>query len=198
MRYVTHRYTERGDTLVEVLLAITLMSVAITATYSIMTRMFATGMVAQERSQTQALMNGQAALIRDAQRRGDDDWTAIVDHAVDRTSLSEVSGDGCTATTYGGQNSPSTRWFYMDPAGATGVAGFKTFKGDNSSNSLLPSMPRKASFPRIGDGLWAETVKYTTSGQVYYDIYIKACWDSSYSNIRQQMKTIVRLYEPPK
>ncbi|OYW85809.1 hypothetical protein B7Z17_01620, partial [Candidatus Saccharibacteria bacterium 32-49-10] len=106
---------ERGDTLVEVLLSITILAVAITAAYTIMSRMFAVGMVSLERSQTQAILNGQAAMIRDAQRRANtfpQDWNAIKASALTGTP----NPDGCSGTRSGGINSPSTRWFFLDPA----------------------------------------------------------------------------------
>jgi len=193
------KLTERGDTLVEVLLAVTILATSISMSYTIMTRMFAVGMVALERSQTQAILNGQAALLRDAQHRyltGGDatDWNDI---ATNRIVLpAQLQEDGCTPMT--GSLTPtfttSGKWFFLDPTKANGVSPFKTVV----DGSIVPSpihIPRTGTYPSYNDGIWIEGVKYSAGGQSYYDFYLKACWDSPYASVRQQMKTVVRIFD---
>ena len=189
---------QRGDTIIEVLVAMTVLSLVVVTCYSIMTRGIAHVQISLERTTTQAMLAGEAAILRDAFRRyaqtsdpanssEDDDWDTItspgyVNELVENVSIPADSANGCSV--------PGVDRFYFDPLDETNP------RQPKKHISPLQTV-RAGTIPKYGDGMWIEGYKVEPLGPAkpYYDFYIKACWDSPYGGVRQALLTTVRLYD---
>lgn len=197
---------DSGDTLIEVLVAMTALSVVITLSYAVMTRSFAQGQVSLERTATQGMVAGQISMLRDIFARhelslaemGTDTsggWATIAGDYMTNVDLSVPTGaqilESARATTCGSNVDDTDKLFYLDPEGA-----------DDASIGLIPfsdenGFIRQGTFPKYGDGMWIEGYRITPSSTArpYYDFYVKACWDAAISGDRQVLVTNVRFYE---
>ena len=184
---------ERGDTLIEVLLALAVMAMVITVSLRTMNDGFSKLMVSAQRSETQALIYGQMALIRAAHTKAEEststagDWTKIL------TAVAPVgtvaNANGCTAIA-------GSKFWFTTPVGA----------GSNWTDATVSinftQTTSSLSYPVPGNGLWVEFIKKDTDNNAgtkndnYYEFYVKACWNGpGSSTTKQQIKSVMRLYE---
>lgn len=192
MRKLTANH-QRGDTLVEVLIAMAALATVVSLFYSIMQNSYAQGQIALERTVTQARMNGQAAMLREAQARavaGDaTTWTAIVArvNVLNAPAIYPTPRDETACVPESERDATRLR-FYLEAPDAGGVQ-VRATEGNK----------RSSSYPIPGDGMWIEGFKIggTQAGgaQPYYAFYLKGCWTSSFGGQDQAMRTIVRLYD---
>lgn len=173
---------ERGDTLVEVLMAIVIISVVIVGAMTMMSRGLAVAQIALEHSQTRLLINSQMEMLRFARDTYVKDktnanalqWQAVVT----ASNANAVNYDG-SCNVSGGKTG-----FYMTK-NATQV----------TRNTYTPSTP--AALPSPGQGLWVETVLSPGGVQpAYVDFIVRACWQGSGSTGQQRTVTAQRLYDP--
>lgn len=180
MAYSTH--TERGDTLVEVLMAIVILSMVIVGTLTIMSRGLAAAQVALEHSQVRLGVNSQMEMLRFARDSylsnpaspSGLQWSAI------------VSGSNTNTITYNNSCNvtPSKQGFYLTK-NATQV----------TRTNYTASAPQTIAVP--GQGMWVETVASAPAvTPAYVDFVIRACWQGSGSAGQQRTVTAVRLYDP--
>lgn len=176
---------QRGDTLVEVLLAVTVLAAVITATISIMNQGYASAQSSAERAEVQALINGQINVLRAARDeyiRASDagsttNWTQIT--ALATQNPVDVDADGCAV-------GPNPFYLRQDTADWSTPTALAPEAANISSTSASPSP---------ANGIWIEGYRYTTAGKPsYYDFYVKACWAAYGSSASQQLKSVVRLY----
>lgn len=175
-------YKQRGDTLVEVLMAVVILSVVIVGAMTMMTRGLAAAQVALEHSQVRLSVNGQVEMLRFARdtylKTATDpsgaQWSAIITGS----NANPVTYDTTCNVTSGKQA------FYMSKNGS-----------QVTRNNYTPSTPATVATP--GSGLWIETV-LSPSGisPAYTDFVIRACWSGSGSAGQQRTVTAVRLYDP--
>ncbi len=204
MRRLSHG--ERGDTLIEVLVAVVALSVIVTTSYTIMTRGFAQGQTALERTTTQGMLSGQIAILRDIFARHESaltSGTAEPQEWIRLTSMgplpilkpTSITSANLAATGFNGRTpcsiSAGVNPFYFDPNDVD--ISLRT----TPTVFNLADVVRSASSPTYGDGIWLEGYKVDDGvGAVYYIFFAKACWDASVSGERQSMVTAVRFYEP--
>lgn len=182
---------QRGDTIVEVLFAMSVLAAVITITISLMNAGFAGVMASMDRTNVQALMNGQASLLRasrDRYAQGDTTagWSTIIAPAISGGYVNTVVPitDACKPTA---QQGP--RRFYLNPSAAT-----PWVPVDRSTSPTK----RVGTLPSSSDGMWVEVYKKSPpSGPAYYDFYIKSCWTGYGSKAEQQTRIVVRLYDVP-
>lgn len=202
-RLRSFRKRERGDTLIEVLLAMGMLGVLITITYTSMTRSMAVAYNSLDRTNTQAMMNGQANILRaiHSERLSGGGsptlWDSIESLAItDNDMTEEVSDaareDGCT---FGGRL-PEKR-FYIDPT--SNPLALRLGSDVTITNVRDTTV---SGGPQLGNGLWIEAYKLTPrdgggiSDEVY-TFYIKACTPPIYgdgSEVPRQTTSVVRLY----
>lgn len=180
---------QRGDTIIEVLFAMTILAMVVTITINLMNNGFASMMSSMDRTNVQAIMNGQAALLRasrDKAVEGDTaGWNAIKNSVtappLGYSNIGTPAVSGCT---------PAGKRFYFDPGAA------EPWEPVDRTGSPTK---RAGTYPVAGDGIWIEAYKIDPDGvgtqPNYYDFYIKSCWRGYGSNIDQEAKVIVRLYE---
>lgn len=188
---------QRGDTLIEVLLAVSLLSAVIIIIVAMMNRGTAIALDAVERSQVTAYMTEQSEAlqyIRDSYANAEPDdqdeypaalWTDLLNLAD-----VPVNANPCAV---------NTNPFYiertisgLDNTVTVDVANFNP----NTINAASPDFVE--TFAQPGSGLWVEAERPTTNptGLTYVDFHIKACWQGINSGPKSQAKTIVRLYHP--
>lgn len=177
--------SERGDTLVEVLVAIALLGVVIAAAMRMMTVGQAAILNNVERTQVQSQMTSQLNMIRYARDEyfraerqpmspGARDWMGIMNYV----SPELINPDGCSQAREG---------FWLDTARFDGAA-----EDQVAVRPYGQSVPETVATP--GDGLWVEARRQ--GNENYVDFVIKSCWSTSNSNGQQEAKTAMRLYVP--
>ncbi len=192
--------SQKGDTLVEVLMALAILAMAIVGAVTLMMRGHTLALQSLERSQVTARMSEQAQLLEFARDA--------------RAMAKETPGAD--------ENAYPTKIWWMGPVGsASGIATFANTTNivDNcarknpsfylkkdytapveqiSVEAIDPASAIESPLAAVpGEGLWIEAVSSPPSAaQPYIDFHIKACWQPAGSGVNQQAKTIVRLYEP--
>ena len=183
---------QRGDTIIEVILASTMLALVTTSSFAIMQRGTASTYDSLERSQVRLMVNGQGELLnyfRDEYIRAisttgvvagspADMWRKISLDGSVTESATEPVVQSCTPPS--GNAAFSIR---LDPA----IPASTVYPGTITTPTGLPSP---------GDGIWVQRVDPNGGpARNFHDFYIMACWDSTTSQ-KQYMSSVVRLYEP--
>lgn len=182
---------QRGDTLIEVLVSIAILSLIIVGGNTLMNFGSKNAINAVEHTQVRNLIVGQSELLRymrdNAEPGGTDPvsqaWATIVDGGGAYVNANNASPiNSCVPA--------STRQeFYLtvdysSPAQPPDI---------NVRNYTGNADPEGRPYAVPGRGLWIEGV--ASSGPVsYIDFQIRACWEGTGSSVPQQSNTIVRLY----
>jgi prepilin-type N-terminal cleavage/methylation domain-containing protein len=172
---------ERGDTLVEVLMAIVIISVVIVGAMTMMSRGLAAAQVAVEHSQVRMSVNGQIEMLRFAR-------DSYIANPTDPSGLqwaAVIAGSNVTAITYdtscnvtGGKQG-----FYMTKSGT-----------QVTRTAYTPATPATVATP--GTGMWIEAVLSPAGIRpAFVDFVIRACWQGSGAAGAQRTATAVRLYD---
>jgi prepilin-type N-terminal cleavage/methylation domain-containing protein len=204
------RYKERGDTLIEVLFAISVFSMVVVGALAIMNQGTAASQRSLEITLVRQQIDAQAETLRfmhdsyvavyqtgltfntsDGTTSPAEEWSRILGSV--RTSASAVND--CPATAPTGS-------FIVDPVNVrfNSVNG-TTLPGDTFAQ--IEYLPNGTTYSGT-NGLWIEAVRSATNSgdggnQVntgYIDFHILACWDSAGVPLPSTQGTIVRLYEP--
>lgn len=201
------KISQRGDTIIEVLFAITVFSLIAIGGLSLMNQGTALAQRALEIGLVRQQIDSQADALRFVNRSytigyGQNDaasqlWNSIAtEHAVDAAQpFNEVAdADGCNI-----------------PAGDGSAFALDVTKLD--TDPILTPTADVATYAKIrydagedarAEGIWVQAVRSATivgadDGEErpgYYDFHIRACWFSPGHPIPVTMGTIVRLYEP--
>lgn len=211
---LNRRALSRGDTLIEVLFAVTVFSLVAVGAISIMNQGTAAAQRSLEITLVRQQIDSQAEALRflnasyvSAYSSGATfpastpagQWQQIRDSIIsDSSSISDfgVTGDTCRAA-------PPTGSFIIN----TSSAKFEKLVGDKYKLASTYSQVRytdTGSTKAISDaeGIWVEGVVSDTfvgdnqGNAGYVDFHIRACWDSPGLAVPMTMGTIVRLYEP--
>lgn len=169
---------ERGDTLIEVMLAIAVLGLVVVSCMSIMNRANRGMLDAVERTAVRADINSQTELLNYSR-----DYRAIVnvwDEIKENNLLDSASAAG-------GNCSVSDKSFYISRSAddQISIKSGSDVKGENKISRAVP-----------GNGIWIDAVAVTGGATPYIDFYIKACWTRLENDITASSSTIVRLYDP--
>ena len=174
--------TQRGDTLVEVLMAIVLISVVIVGSMTMMSRGLAAAQVALEHSQVRLSINGQIEMLRfarDSYLQSTTSPSGVQWQAIITASNANAITYDATCNVTGGKQG-----FYLTKGGA-----------QVTRNSYTPTNPAVVATP--GAGMWIESVLSPSgTSPAFADFVIRACWQGSGSAGQQRTVTAVRLYDP--
>lgn len=213
------RRLQRGDTLIEVLFAVSVFSFVVVGSLAIMNQ----GTAASQRSVEITLVRQQIDAQAETLRFMHDSYVAVYQPGITfDTTDRDTSGNLRT--------SPAEEWYKLRQYVTTA-----NLKVDDYDNSSCPTTPLPGSFavdPRnvafvsspnslqtagtsygqvtynssgalaAVQGLWIRAISSDTStdqGETnagYVDFHIRACWDSSGLPLPMTIGTIVRLYEP--
>lgn len=187
---------ERGDTLVEVLMAFSILALVAVSAFAVMNRGVGEAQNALERSQVRSFATQQVELLtylRDqytlALASGGSTatypanlWVQIQTRGISNRSTAPTAVSECSNV--------MSNSFYLSRNSATNVIELTPFTATNLSTPTLA---------RPGAGMWIEPIASTSTGhlayQKYVDLYIKACWDPAAGDTKQNLSTVVRLYD---
>ena len=179
---------QKGDTLIEVLFAVTVFSLVVVGALSIMNSSTAVG----ERALETTLVRNQIDAQAEALRYIHDSFVATYPNPVAGQPSAEwskiVANEETTASAFGTCTSPSKAF----------VVNTSTEKVE--SNSVITTKVQTYAQLRFSpsvssEGLWVEAIKSNVTNK-YIDFHIRACWYSQGLNVPMTLGTIVRLYEP--
>lgn len=177
---------QRGDTLIEVLMAISITGIVIVSSISVMNKGVASMYDSMERIEVRQLMNRQIETLIYAR----DQYAAKLAGSTDVDGNASNIWDSMAAT----PNQTSVPAVdNCNPKDA-----FATDKHGTSGNIIfIPAGNGIAGgFPKPGDGLWVQKISNSTIPVKYVDFYVRACWQPTSSQVTQVLSSVVRLYVP--
>lgn len=163
---------QRGDTLVEVLLATVVISVVIAGAYTLTNRATRLNQLSFERTTAVNQMREQIEYIRGMQigARNDAGWASLTSYF----SSTNPVYDNCIPTATG-------KPFYADPTQPYDTsAAVNTYSAGNDA------------YPDFYD-VWVEA--YKPSGQNYIDFHVRACWQGAGGSGEQRAALVLRMAE---
>jgi type II secretory pathway pseudopilin PulG len=203
---------ERGDTIIEVLFAVTVFALVAVGSLSIMNQGTASAQRALEITLVRQQMDGQAQAIRYVHQ------AYIASYQKDGAAPGGIAAEWVKMTDKAaGKGADGASEFGALDGGKcpTGVPGEKPFilnarKATVWSGVPAMSAPPAASLPPFSQiiynddssinaayGMWVEAIPSTNpDGPGFVDFHIRACWDSAGGSAPVTLGTIVRLYEP--
>lgn len=200
MQSVVKNTSERGDTLIEVLVAISVFGIIVVGTFSLMNRGASQMYDSMERSEVRLLLNGQTELLTYAR----DEYFQSLDP---EASTSMDTYDTAAKTVW----NPGIR---NNVTNLTGVPSLEGCSSDNDATNAFwlttetngtisiksradsPFVSSATGFPSPGNGIWIQKIHSPGGVAVpYVDFYIRACWMPTSSSQTQVLSTIVRLYD---
>lgn len=195
--------TQKGDTLVEVLLAMAVFAVVMMIGLSAMNNGMSRALASLQLTMARNTMDSQAEALRFA----------------NAAYISEFRSDGGAVT-----SAAARVWQDKLTKGAKGAATrLADCKRDDANAFVLSrsdlsyhsnGITNAVTYPRIAygddadsnaitnsntdykraEGIWVEKVHLANTN--YYDFHIRACWSAPGSNVNTTLGTIVRLYDP--
>lgn len=173
----------RGDTIVELMLAFSIFSLAAVGTIAIMNKGIAMSQQSLEISLVRAQMDSQAETIRYLRDTSSPLWDTIKSRVT--TSIAPLAPSVCPSS----DEIASQNGFFLN--GSTLVTGREHFVTPTTYAQLNGSM---------SSGLWLQIARAegstVTSHITAYDVYIHACWDSLVNDsVPATLGTIVRVYD---
>lgn len=166
----------RGDTLVEVILAFAVFTLVSVGAITVMNRGIAISERSLEVTLVREQIDAQAEILRYARDTQSLAWTSI------RANLAATPGDRCPDT-------PPSRAFIASTDG--GGAVYKALDATSFQKPATYSQFTLGADPRAY-GMWVVPVSAGTNA---YDMYIYACWYAPGDSEPTTLGTIVRLYE---
>ena len=189
------RKLNRGDTLVEVLLGVTIFSLVAVVALETMNRGMAIAQYSLETTLVRQQVDAQAEMIRYAHDMKNDTWKKLVDN--NSVSVSAVnSNEG----NLGAEKCPddfSTKEFAL--AATPSLASKISILNNPGDYKAAETYARVDSDTKKTYGISVRLVKPSTAtgsrDSNKYDAYIKACWMPVGSKMPATIGTIVRLYD---
>lgn len=183
---------QRGETLIELLLAFAILSLALVTVMRTMNGGLDSMFVNGQRSQVEAQMRGQLAVLQAAHQQAVKDpsaadWAEITSKIATSAASREqdVTADGCTYTANKNRLSFPT----SDASSWTSEVDTK------SGGAMSPVFETPAP---DGTSMWIEAKHKpkdeTAMTRGYYDFYIKSCWQGG-GGVVQEAKMVTRLYD---
>ncbi len=188
-------YNQRGDTLIEVLLSMIILSIIVIGASTLMNSGLRSSINAVEHTEVRNIIASQGELlryVRDTYRSGSNDaisqvWKQLANPAAGyATTAAATSADNCTPGD-GGKTAFYLSNNYVDVSQQPQIT-IQNYTGN------VPSDTRQYAIP--GRGMWIEGVASTGATPAYIDFYMRSCWSGLGGSAKQQVNSIVRLYVP--
>ena len=195
---MAYRAKERGDTVVELIFAFALFSLAIVGCLVIMNAGIRMSQNSIETTLVRQQMDAQAEMIRYIQEADGAAWSNI--KAKLSSDVMPLSSSANSCPTLAEISSPNRGSFFVSQTSPNTFA-VNTISGANYS---APATYARLDYAtQQSAGIWlqiaeAENVSDLASpgrSIVAYDLYIHACWSRTGSDIPVTLGTIVRLYD---
>lgn len=191
----------RGDSIIEVLFAVTIFSALAISGLSVMNRGVGTAQRSLEVSLVRQEMNSQAEVLRfmhDSYLSGAntppaEKWKEIISstNVISNTNLASLGSliNSCAP--------PASRAFIINPRTLAVVS-------NATVNVFAPAQvystirynPDNTIRQNGVEGLWVQQLQGSSGGTSYRDFHIRACWNAPGGNVPVTLGTIVRLYDP--
>ena len=189
------RKLNRGDTLVEVLLGVTIFSLVAVVALETMNRGMAIAQYSLETTLVRQQVDAQAEMIRYAHDMKNDTWKKLVDN--NSVSVSAVNDNEGNLGVEKCPDDFSTKEFAL--AATPSLASKISILNNPGDYKAAETYARVDSDTKKTYGISVRLVKpSTTTGSRdsnKYDAYIKACWMPVGSKMPATIGTIVRLYD---
>jgi len=189
------RKLNRGDTLVEVLLGVTIFSLVAVVALETMNRGMAIAQYSLETTLVRQQVDAQAEMLRYAHDMKNDTWKKLVDN--NSVSVSAVNGNEGNLGVEKCPDDFSTKEFAL--AATPSLASKISILNNPGDYKAAETYARVDSDTKKTYGISVRLVKpSTTTGSRdsnKYDAYIKACWMPVGSKMPATIGTIVRLYD---
>jgi len=190
---------QRGDTIIEVLLAVTVFSLVSVGSMAIMNRSANTAQQAIEITLVRQQIDAQVEALRAAhqaysrlltqEERDSSMWVRLTSS----TATPITPTEGCPKQ----EELRFHRAFIMNPQSASMLT-----TDDNALVSMLsegaPVFPQFDSETGVGYGLWIEPTRVSADNSAISDAYnfrVRACWFGPGMSTPMNLETIVRLYD---
>ena len=190
---------ERGDTIIEVVLAFVIFTIAAVAAITLINSGLATTQRGLEATLVRQQIDAQGELLRHLRDTRDGAWDQIVAQTVSTpVSLAGTISAGNICTNAAVQSGA----FYVQPQVAADPA-LTTYarRAVNTTTYRTPDTYAKIEYTAgatQSQGIWIQATRaQERSGASVpaYDFYIHACWDSVGQSVPMTLGTIVRIYE---
>lgn len=192
----------RGDTIIEVMLAITIFAMLSVGALTLMNRGVSSAQDALETTLVRQQIDGQAETLRflhqaymlnpNAPNGSASVFKKITDTKAVDNAASEFGSNGNGASCV--QGIPSNG-FALNP----NTAKIIDTRVNAMSDASAPAYAQITEGSIVAAyGVWIEAVKgsTTTGSPSFYDFHIRACWSPAASDVPRTLGTIVRLYVP--
>lgn len=193
------RRLDRGDTLIELVIAFAIFSLAAITTIAILNRGIAATQRSLEATLVRQQVDSQAELIRYIHYTQDALWDTLVDPGNLTASPAPISSDSDACPAVGAATLNTS--FYIrptvtaDPANTTFAR--RAVNGTSYRQAQTYAKIDYASGADQTEGIWVQVAEaQNDSGNSVraYDFYIHACWSSAGLDAPMTLGTIVRLY----
>ncbi len=178
---------DRGDTMIEVLLAFTLFTMVAVGTFVMMSRGIDISQRSLESTLVREQIDAQAEIIRFVHDTNPVIWGQIT------SNLVATAGNTCT-----GHNESGSFFINVNESvpGSFNASRLTT----TAANYERPSVYSEITYGSTpkARGMWVRVIKVqeSASAPVAYDVHIRACWEGAGSDgPNMTLGTIVRLYE---
>ena len=189
------RKFNRGDTLVEVLLGVTIFSLVAVVALETMNRGMAIAQYSLETTLVRQQVDAQAEMLRYAHDMKNDTWKKLVDN--NSVSVSAVNGNEGNLGVEKCPDDFSTKEFAL--AATPSLASKISILNNPGDYKAAETYARIDSDTKKTYGISVRLVKPSTAtgsrDSNKYDAYIKACWMPVGSKMPATIGTIVRLYD---
>ena len=183
----------RGDTIIELVLAFAIFSLAAISTLTILNKGVSISQRSLEKSLVRQQVDAQAEIIRYLRDTENPKW----DNLKGRTTLNPLSlSSACPDISQIGQ--PGVNGFFVVPD-SSNLDGFSVLSA-STPNYELPGYYAQVDYAtKRSYGLWGQVALAENKSGLNtisaYDFYIQGCWDSVGQDVPMKVGTIVRLYD---
>jgi len=183
----------RGDTVIEVILAVAIFSMVVVGSFVVMNNGVAMAQRSLEINLVRQQIDSQAEILRYVHARAMEDgsghyfkiWNEIKDrNIITGQADSLLNAEQCPT------KMPTKGLAFVAPTEATSKIKY-------TENYVFPTTYAKVELGADqSEGLSMQISRVTDGGQNAYDAYIQACWSTPGSSKPVTLGTIVRLYDP--
>lgn len=190
------RTLQKGDTLIELVLAFAIFSIAAVSALAVMNRGIALSQHSLETTLARQQMDTQAETIRYLRDTSSPLWDTIKNRADNNVKVAPLAPTTCPDAADILAVGNGLHGFFVSRDAGTGD--FILVDVDNGNFSQPSTYARIDYSAPHAYGLWVQVAKAEDGNLAIkaYDVYIHACWESvAMTNVPATLGTIVRIYD---
>lgn len=182
------RQQQRGDTIIEVMIAFAIFSMLAVGVVTVMNMGVAMAQRSLETTLVREQLDNQAAMIRFARDTGSPAWQAITSNVITGNPVEPSTSSCPTVASLSGKNA-----FFLYGDSSTQTVNVQAISGTTYAPADTYTMVDFAN--RKSYGLWAQVLATDSQSVKGYDVYLYACWDTIGGSVPSTINTIVRVYD---